>query len=545
MWLLCVEKFMIATERTRMAVQRINIKAIRENPWQTRQEYHNIEELAADIKRNGLLQKPIGREMQDGSFQLLCGHRRWQAISLLHENNGSGTKYSHIAVDIMDLSDEQMDNGAWSENEAREDVNPIDRALAVQKSMTTFGYKHAEIAKLRGMSRSALSNLLRLLQLPDEVQKLIAAGALTERAGRELLPLITALRSEAECVRVAKIVAKNGATTSTIQDEVATAIEKMSLQINKQIAEFADWGELPPPCANECNRVCYQFVKHKKQPRCLSPTAYNSKVKLFYRRVEQLCSEALSLPVLKDSSWSTLSKSIASLALEKQCSNLRVSHREQTYYEAKEIKQKQWPRCYYTCVQGLQCQCEEEENAAQADMPITQPEQSPEEAAWEAWDQTKRAEAKEIVADVEQEMKDIFSAVLDASIAIEAARDVLTGLATSLARRPVKGEEAARVLGLHVLCATGYPLQVNLPSFAELSRIEARIKMNQAGDKDLAAALVEVVRETLEREAVYLNCPTWGLKADLSGKLEKVAELDPEVNLVDIWQEVNELPDQH
>src|SRR3990172_7368145 len=115
------------------------LENIESNPWQGRigelnTEY--IEELARDIAGNGLLQTPVGREI-DNSVQLAFGHNRLAAFRWLSENtsgnlpSGLAGDFSKMPVDVRELSDEQMGSLAWSENERRRDLNPIERARAV------------------------------------------------------------------------------------------------------------------------------------------------------------------------------------------------------------------------------------------------------------------------------------------------------------------------------------------------------------------------------------------------------------------------------
>jgi ParB/RepB/Spo0J family partition protein len=167
---------------------------IDDNPYQTRQTYDQagIVELAEDIERmlaarpstKGLIHVPVGR-MVGGRVQLGVGHRRKRAFDYLHAQHGDG--WGHMPLELADLSDEQMMAMAWSENSQREDVSAIEKALAIKRAMDEFGYSLAQVGERWGLSKSAVSNKLRLLSLPDEAQQAIQAGHIGERQGRALL----------------------------------------------------------------------------------------------------------------------------------------------------------------------------------------------------------------------------------------------------------------------------------------------------------------------------------------------------------------------
>jgi ParB/RepB/Spo0J family partition protein len=185
----------------------IPLDRITSNPWQTRQgdpDPDYIKALALDIAANGLLQTPVGRiagnpvqiasESYMGSYvqqpdvviQLAFGHNRLAAYRWLQDvqptSNLEGD-WSVMPVDLRQLTDQQMADFAWSENEKRRDHTPIERALAIQKRMADFGWTQAEIAEHLGISRPSVSNALRLLKLPENVAAALADGRISERIG--------------------------------------------------------------------------------------------------------------------------------------------------------------------------------------------------------------------------------------------------------------------------------------------------------------------------------------------------------------------------
>jgi ParB/RepB/Spo0J family partition protein len=184
-------------------ITQIILNDIENNPWQTRvgnpdPEY--IKALALDIAKNGLLQIPIGRYVYHDpnpttTTQLAFGHNRLAAYEWLYDlrnNSDIPGDFSSMPVDLRELTDQQMADYAWSENAQRRDVTAIERALAIQKRMESFGWSQADVAGQLGLDRSTVSNLLRLLKLPDDLRANISKGEISERQAMALLPLYEA-----------------------------------------------------------------------------------------------------------------------------------------------------------------------------------------------------------------------------------------------------------------------------------------------------------------------------------------------------------------
>jgi len=175
-------------------IEFISLNHITPNPWQTRigepdPEY--VKELALDIAERGLLQTPIGRRIGE-EIQLAFGHNRFAAFKWLAEQDiprDEKIGYDLMPIDVRELTDEQMAGMAWSENEKRRDVTPIERAMAIQQRMQSFGWNQAQAAEHLGIDRSTVSNILRLLKLPQNIQDALAAGEISERAAVALLPM--------------------------------------------------------------------------------------------------------------------------------------------------------------------------------------------------------------------------------------------------------------------------------------------------------------------------------------------------------------------
>jgi len=163
-------------------IQEIALNKIDPNPFQprTQQDSAALEALAADIAARGLIQPPVGRWV-DGRVQLACGHRRVEACRRLG--------WEAVPVDVREISDQELALLAWSENEARENLNPLDRARAIRRMMEEFGWTQEQAAQRLGLARSTIANILRLLDLRPEVQEALATGRISERQALALLPL--------------------------------------------------------------------------------------------------------------------------------------------------------------------------------------------------------------------------------------------------------------------------------------------------------------------------------------------------------------------
>ncbi|MCH7800791.1 MAG: ParB/RepB/Spo0J family partition protein, partial [Chloroflexi bacterium] len=173
-------------------VVHIDPEKIYDNPWQPRAsiDAEGLRELAESIHEHGLLQPPVGRFKEDFSdkVELAFGHRRVRAIELLiGEMRWSGG----IPVSVQVLTDADMVLMALAENSKREDLTALEEIRAYDKALKEVkGLKIQHLADSIGMSRSALSNLLRLLNLPDVVLDHIDSGKLSPAAARVFLALV-------------------------------------------------------------------------------------------------------------------------------------------------------------------------------------------------------------------------------------------------------------------------------------------------------------------------------------------------------------------
>jgi len=145
--------------------------------------------LADSIKSQGIMQPILVRKLQTNNYEIIAGERRWRAAQI------AGLR--QVPVVIREVPDEAALAMALIENIQREDLNPIEEALGIQRLINEFAMTHEGAAEAVGRSRSAVSNLLRLLNLPKTVQDMVLHGTLDMGHARALLPLVTAKQLEA------------------------------------------------------------------------------------------------------------------------------------------------------------------------------------------------------------------------------------------------------------------------------------------------------------------------------------------------------------
>lgn len=163
-------------------LQPIALHHIRRSPFQPRKiiDDNSLQELASSIKTHGVIQPIVVRQIENG-YELIAGERRWRAAQI------AGLKA--IPAIINNLSDDDAALVALIENIQRENLNPIEEALALQRLHEEFILTHEQIAQAVGKSRTAVTNLLRLLKLNHEVKAFVLNGDLEMGHARALLPL--------------------------------------------------------------------------------------------------------------------------------------------------------------------------------------------------------------------------------------------------------------------------------------------------------------------------------------------------------------------
>lgn len=167
-------------------IDEVGIDRIAPNPDQPRTQFkkEEIEELAASIEKDGLLQPILVRQIADGTYQIIAGERRWQA------SKAAGLK--KVPVRIKEVDDDQALELALIENIQRSDLNPIEEAYGYRRLMERRSMTQAEVAQAVSKGRSTVANALRLLDLPEEAQQLLFEEKITAGHARAILSVPTA-----------------------------------------------------------------------------------------------------------------------------------------------------------------------------------------------------------------------------------------------------------------------------------------------------------------------------------------------------------------
>ncbi len=197
---------------------RLPLLLMQSGAFQPRREIHRqpLEELAASIKGNGVIQPIIVRPLPVGAagaarYEIVAGERRWQAAKI--------AGLTDIPVIVRELSDRQAVAVALIENIQREELTPAEEARALQRLIGDFSLTHQEVADAVGRSRAAVTNLIRLLDLPAEVVALIDSKALSMGHARALL----GLEDDAQRVRLGQLVAERGNSVRETENLVRKA----------------------------------------------------------------------------------------------------------------------------------------------------------------------------------------------------------------------------------------------------------------------------------------------------------------------------------
>jgi ParB family chromosome partitioning protein len=164
----------------------LNVSMLKPGKYQPRSHMDetSLNELAASIKVQGIMQPILVRQLPDSSYEIIAGERRWRAAQL--------AGLSHVPVLVRSVPDNAALAMALIENIQRENLNPLEEAVGIQRLIDEFKMTHQVAADAVGRSRSAASNLLRLLKLPKAVQSLLMENKLDMGHARALLSLESA-----------------------------------------------------------------------------------------------------------------------------------------------------------------------------------------------------------------------------------------------------------------------------------------------------------------------------------------------------------------
>ena len=226
--------------KTNETLRELNVSQLKPGKYQprSRMDEASLAELAASIKSQGVMQPILVRELPNSSYEIIAGERRWRAAQL------AGLKQVPVLVRVV------PDNAALAmaliENIQRENLNPLEEAVGIQRLIDEFQMTHQEAAEAVGRSRSAASNLLRLLKLPVEIQGMLMENKLDMGHARALLSLEPAqqillgnkIALEGLSVREAEaLVQKQASFPASATAEKHKAIDRDTARLHEEVGE--------------------------------------------------------------------------------------------------------------------------------------------------------------------------------------------------------------------------------------------------------------------------------------------------------------------
>lgn len=194
-----IEEIDTPSEKTGERLCQLSIDQIQRGKYQPRREMNpeSLDDLARSIRSQGIIQPIVVRQILGGRYEIVAGERRWRAAQL--------AGLTEIPAIIKDIPDEAAGAIALIENIQREELNPIEEAVALQRLLMEFSMTHQQVADAVGKSRTSVTNLLRLLSLTDEVKTMLERNDLEMGHARALLTL-----SEEQQLEAARMIIDKG-----------------------------------------------------------------------------------------------------------------------------------------------------------------------------------------------------------------------------------------------------------------------------------------------------------------------------------------------
>ena len=194
-----------------------------------------LAELAESIKTQGVMQPILVRPLEPGGYEIVAGERRWRAARL--------AGLTTVPTLVKDIPDQQALAAALIENIQREDLNPLEEAIGIQRLTQEFGLTHQAVAETLGRSRTAVTNLLRLLDLAPPVRELLSEGRIDMGHARALLALPVARQIE-----LARETALKRLTVREVEQRVAAALKTPQAaqrpRVDRDVARLEEeWSE--------------------------------------------------------------------------------------------------------------------------------------------------------------------------------------------------------------------------------------------------------------------------------------------------------------
>ncbi len=214
----------------------LSVALVDPNPWQPRTVLGDADlaELADSLREHGLVQPIVVRARGD-RYQLIAGQRRLAAARKLG--------WERVPARVLEVEDRQMAEIAIVENLQRRDLDALEKAASFKQYLATWGCTQEELAKRLSIDRSHVANLIRLLELPEAVQRKLREGKLSMGHARALLPL----GDEAEQIRLADRVASEGLSVRAVETEIQELLRHDEAEESDTDAEPAAGGEPSAP----------------------------------------------------------------------------------------------------------------------------------------------------------------------------------------------------------------------------------------------------------------------------------------------------------
>lgn len=215
-----------------LAAPELPVGEIDPNPFQPRKDFDPaaIDELAASLKAHGQLQPLVVRKAGK-RFQLIAGDRRLRAAKQ--------AGLSHVKVEVVEADDQQMAELALVENLQRRDLSPLEQAASFASYLAKWKCTQEELAGRLNINRSTLANLVRLLELPETVQRALRAGTITAGHARAMLPLGDEREQLAVCQQIEKEGLSVRATEELVTELIRTADEPQTISTSGKPAPRA------------------------------------------------------------------------------------------------------------------------------------------------------------------------------------------------------------------------------------------------------------------------------------------------------------------
>lgn len=252
-------------------MRELGLDEIRPNPRQPRKNFDKeaISELVSSIKEFGVVQ-PVVVRSKDGKYELVAGERRWRAA-----REAGLEAIRAIVVDVGDRDSLQI---ALIENLQREDLNAIEEAQAYQQLISEHGMTQAELASHLGRSRSAISNTLRLLSLPREIQQAIVEGHITSGHARSLL----SVQDEKMQLRLAKQIRDDKLSVRDVEDLVRE--ERSEEDVRGEVSPKRESAR-PPAVMRE---LAKELTRHMGARVSVLPRGEGGQVRIAFGNLQEL-----------------------------------------------------------------------------------------------------------------------------------------------------------------------------------------------------------------------------------------------------------------